>query len=109
VPEHAGGGLGRMLVQGMARDLIQRGGIRAVEAFGDSRDTGGCVVSADFLGGVGFKTHRPHPVHPRMRMELRSALTWRDELEAAVERLLGAVRPAPKSPNPARHTPRRVQ
>jgi GNAT superfamily N-acetyltransferase len=109
VPEHRGGGLGRMLVQGMAADLIRRGGIRAVEAFGDSRDTGGCVVSSDFLGGVGFKTHRPHKVHPRMRMELRSALTWRDELEAAVERLLGAVRPAPKSPNPARHTPRRVQ
>ncbi len=108
VPEHAGGGLGRMLVQGMARDLIERGGIRAVEAFGDSRGKGRCVVSSEFLGGVGFKTHRPHPVHPRMRMELRSVLTWRDEIEAAVERLLGAVRPAPKTPNPARPTPRRV-
>jgi GNAT superfamily N-acetyltransferase len=32
-PAYAGGGLGRMLVQGMARDLIKRGGIRAVEAF----------------------------------------------------------------------------
>jgi GNAT superfamily N-acetyltransferase len=101
-PAHRGGGLGRMLVQGMARDLIRRGGIRAVEAFGDSRDRGGCVVPSDFLGSVGFKTHRPHPVYPRMRMDLRSALTWRDELEAAVERLLGAVRPAPKTPNPAR-------
>lgn len=109
VPEHAHGGLGRMLVQGMARDLIQRGDIRAVEAFGDSRDQGRCVVARDFLGGVGFKTHRPHPVYPRMRMELRSALTWRDELETALERLLGVVRPAPKTTNPARHTPRRVQ
>lgn len=108
VPEHAGGGLGRMLVQGMARDLIRRGGIRAVEAFGTTGPSGKCVVSSDFLGSVGFKTHRPHPRHPRMRMELRSALTWRDELEAAVERLLGAVRPAPKTPNPARHTPRGV-
>ena len=108
-PEHAGGGLGRMLVQGMARDLIKRGGIRAVEAFGDTRSEGQCVVSNDFLGGVGFKTHRPHPRHPRMRMELRSVLTWRDELESAVERLLGAVRPSThKTPNPARHTPRGV-
>ena len=80
------------------------GGVR-----GQPRHRAGAWCPADFLGGVGFKTHRPHPVHPRMRMELRSALTWRDELEAAVERLLGAVRPAPKSPNPARHTPRRVQ
>ena len=36
-PEYRGGGLGRMLVQGMAKDLVKRGGIRAVEAFGDTR------------------------------------------------------------------------
>jgi GNAT superfamily N-acetyltransferase len=102
-PEHAGGGLGRMLVQGMARDLIKRGGIRAVEAFGDLRGPGRpgpnvgsprCVVPADFLGSVGFKTQRPHPTTPRMRMDLRSALTWKDEVEAALERLAGVVRPA---------------
>jgi hypothetical protein len=29
-----------------------------------------------------------------MRIELRTALTWRDEVEAALDRLLGAVRPA---------------
>ena len=96
-PDHAGGGLGRMLVQGMARDLIERGGIRAIEAFGDSTGRRPCLVPADFLGSVGFKTHRQHPVSPRMRMELRSALTWRDEVEAALERLVGAVRPKPAS------------
>ena len=93
-PEHAGGGIGRMLVQAMARDLVQRGGIRAVEAFGDTRSRGGCVVSAEFLAHVGFRTHRPHPTTPRMRMDLRSALTWKDEVEAALERLVGVVRPA---------------
>jgi GNAT superfamily N-acetyltransferase len=95
-PDAAGGGLGRMLVQGMARDLIERGGIRAVEAFGDTRGGGRCVVPVDFLGSVGFKTHRAHSTTPRMRMELRSALTWKDEVEAALERLLGAVRPLRK-------------
>lgn len=95
-PTAAGGGLGRMLVQGMARDLIERGGIRAVEAFGDTRGGGRCVVPVDFLGSVGFKTHRAHGTTPRMRMELRSALTWKDEVEAALERLLGAVRPLRK-------------
>ncbi len=96
-PADRRGGLGRMLVQGMARDLIERGDVRAVEAFGDRRGTPGrCVSSVEFLGSVGFKTHRPHPVNPRMRMDLRSALSWRDEVEAAVERLIEAVRPNPR-------------
>ena len=96
VPAHQRGGLGRMLVQGMARDLIERGGIRAVEAFGDTRGNRSCVVPVDFLGSVGFKTQRAHSTTPRMRMDLRSTLTWKDEVEAALERLLGAVRPSPK-------------
>ena len=110
-PDARRGGLGRMLVQGMARDLMERGGIKAVEAFGDTRGDPGwdthrpphdhargsrCVASVEFLGSVGFKTHRPHARHPRMRMDLRSALTWRDEVEAALEKLIGVVRPAPK-------------
>lgn len=102
-PARTGGGLGRQLVQGMARDLIERGDIRAVEAFGRAgRAPRGhlCTVPAGFLGGVGFKTQRPHPSTPRMRMDLRSALTWRDEVEAAIERLVGVVRPAPKSARP---------
>jgi hypothetical protein len=86
-----------MLVQGMARDLIKRGGIKAVEAFGDTRGPGrrgSCVVPADFLGSVGFKTQRAHGATPRMRMDLRAALSLKDEVEAALERLVGAVRPA---------------
>ena len=97
-PAHRGGGLGRMLMQGMARDLVQRGGIAAVEAFGDARGRPGRhLLPVDFLGGVGFKTHRAHPTTPRMRMDLRTAVRWRDEVEAALERLVGVVRPAPKS------------
>ena len=97
-----GGGLGRMLVQGMARDLIERGGIAAVEAFGDTRGPGrpgarSCVTPVDFLTSVGFKTQRAHAITPRMRMDLRTTLSWREELEGALERLLGAVRPAPKT------------
>lgn len=107
-PARTGGGLGRLLVQGMARDLIRRGGIRAVEAFGHarSRRRHECTVPADFLGSVGFKTQRPHVTTPRMRMDLRSALTWREEVEAAIERLVGAVRPVPQAARPP--TPTRV-
>ncbi len=96
-PEHADAGLGRMLVQGVAKDLLKRGGIRAIEAFGavPSRHEGygGCVLPADFLLRVGFKTHRPHGSYPRMRLELKSVLTWREEVEGAIEKLIGVVRP----------------
>lgn len=93
---HRGGGLGRMLVQGMAKDLVQRGGVKAVEAFGDTRGrTGHCVVPADFLLAVGFSTHRAHAVNPRMRMDLRTTLSIREELERGLERLLAPVRPRP--------------
>jgi hypothetical protein len=54
-------------------------------------------MPADFLGSVGFKTQRAHITTPRMRMELRTALSWRDEVEQALERLVGVVRPAPKA------------
>jgi GNAT superfamily N-acetyltransferase len=109
-PSQRGFGVGRLLIQAMAKDLLTRGGIRAVEAFGDTRASGGaserdCVLPTDFLLGVGFKTHRPHPTYPRMRMDLRSALTWREEFEVALDRLLGAVHPS-RQPAPARPTQR---
>jgi hypothetical protein len=99
-PEHAGGG------------------IRAVEAFGDTRaprrgrhsphaDAGhSCVLPADYLLRVGFKTQRTHPRYPRMRLELKSAVTWRSEVEHALERLLGVVRPTRPAPAPHAPTPR---
>jgi GNAT superfamily N-acetyltransferase len=93
-PAYRGGGLARMLVQGMARDLVERGGIGAVEAFGDSSGRGGrCLLPVEFLSSVGFKTHRPHPTAPRMRMDLRGAISWKDEVETALGRLVGAMRP----------------
>lgn len=102
-PGLRGGGLGRMLVQGMAKDLIRRRTeVRAVEAFGDTRGREGCVIPSDFLGSVGFKTQRAHPTSPRMRMELRSAVSWREEVEQALERLVGAVRPTPAPEAPLR-------
>ena len=49
----------------------------------------------DFRLRTGFRTHRPHPVAPWVRMDLRSTVTWMDEVEAALERLVGVVRPSP--------------
>lgn len=112
--EHAGAGLGRVLLQVMARDLVRRGvgrstgsGLRAVEAVAvhapprGARDSGVCgPVPAEFLQRVGFRTVRPHPTHPRLRLDLRTALTWREEVGSVWERLIGAVRPPVTAPAP---------
>ncbi len=93
VPEFAGGGLGRMLVQGVAKDLTKRG-VKAVEAFADLKwETRNCMVPADYLLSVGFKTVRPHHRYPRLRLELRTALSWKSDVEYALEKLLGSMSP----------------
>ncbi|MGZ4596226.1 MAG: GNAT family N-acetyltransferase [Actinomycetes bacterium] len=113
--EYQGGGFGRMLVQAVAKDLSRRG-VRAIEAFGTltpsadggdaaddpvgeasrtARRTGPCVVPADYLLAVGFKTVRPHHRYPRLRLELKNALSWREDVEVALERLLGSMNPEP--------------
>lgn len=90
-PDFVGGGLGRMLAQSAAKDVVRRG-IKAIEAFGDAQWTGpSCLLPADFLLSVGFKTVRQHPRFPRLRLELRTALSWREDVEVALERLLGSI------------------
>src|SRR5260370_29631572 len=98
--EFAGGGLGRMLVQGVAKDLTRRG-VKAIEAFGDLRSEGlSCVMPADYLLAVGFKTVRPHLHYPRLRLELKPAGSWRQGDG-------GALGPPPRSllPGPAGRLP----
>jgi len=95
LPDFQGGGLGRMLLQSLAKDLGRRG-VRAVEAFGDEKwEHPSCIVPAEHLRAVGFKTVRPHHRHPRLRLELKSAVSWREDVEVALERLLGSMSPDP--------------
>jgi GNAT superfamily N-acetyltransferase len=96
VPDFQGSGLGRILLQGVAKDLTRRG-VRAIEAFGDERweSPGECVLPADHLRSVGFKTVRPHHRYPRLRLELKTAATWREDVEVALEKLLGSLTPDP--------------
>ncbi|MDQ2748346.1 MAG: GNAT family N-acetyltransferase [Pseudonocardiales bacterium] len=112
MPEFTGGGLGRMLVQGVARDASRRG-IKAIEAFGLAtappesdepaewaapwprrpRPSGAhsCVLPADYLLAVGFKTVRPHPRTPRLRLDLKATVSWKEDVEYALERLLASM------------------
>lgn len=99
VPEFRGGGLGRMLVQGVARDIVRRG-VRAIEAFGrtgagapehaDDVDHT-CLLPADYLRAVGFKTVRRHPRTPRLRLDVKTTATWKEDVEYAIERLLSSM------------------
>lgn len=115
VPEFRGGGLGRMLLQGVARDLVRRG-IKAIEAFGRADTTPGpdrgwavakaprraadrhdadadhrCVLPTEYLRAVGFKTVRQHPKTPRLRLDVKSTVSWKEDVEYAIERLLGSM------------------
>ncbi|PYC87529.1 GNAT family N-acetyltransferase [Streptomyces tateyamensis] len=92
LPEFQGQGLGRVLVQTVAKDLVQRG-FRAIEAFGAAGlERPSCLLPADHLLAVGFKTVRPHHRYPRLRLEARSTASWR---EGALELLLGGGRQEP--------------
>lgn len=88
VAEFTGGGLGRVLVQAVAREVVQRG-IRAIEAFGYLGDPAEhpCLLPAEYLLAVGFKTVRPHPRTPRLRLDIRTTLSWKEDVESALERL----------------------
>jgi hypothetical protein len=99
VADFAGGGLGRMLVQGVARDVVRRG-IRAIEAFGrlgeqSEPDPFGpklhCLLPAEYLLAVGFKTVRPHPRTPRLRLDVKTTATWKEDVEYALDKLLSSM------------------
>ena len=101
--EHRGHGVGRHLVQTAAGLLVRRD-IRALEAVGTYHDGPSCMLPASWLEAIGFAVVRPHPVTPRLRMDLQTTLRWRP-LEAAWSRLTGLVG-APAAPEPATYARR---
>ncbi len=91
LPEWRSAGIGRMLAQSVAAELVPRG-VKAIEAFGSTGPLSrGCLLAADYLRSVGFKTVRPHPAYPRLRMELKSTVSWRYDVEYALERIFGTA------------------
>lgn len=102
--EHRGHGVGRQLVQSAAA-LVARRDIRALEAVGSYRHGPSCMLPAAFLEQVGFTVVRPHPVTPRLRMDLQTTLRWRSDLGAAWHRLTGLVA-QPVATDPATYAQR---
>ena len=89
-PRYAGRGLGRRLVQTAVRDVLTHDH-RAIEAFATTRGDR-CLVPVDFFTAVGFHVVREHPAYPRLRLDLRTALAWREDVEHALDRIFAPVR-----------------
>lgn len=102
-------GLRKALVQAAAKEALHHR-VRSLEVVGArplavSRHA--CVLDVAFLEKVGFRLERDHPAYPRLRMDLRTVVTLRDEAAAALSRALSWVpgaRPVPEThPNGHSH------
>ena len=100
-------GIGRQMVQ-TAAGLVVRRDIRALEAVGTYQDGPSCMLPTGWLEAVGFGIVRPHPITPRLRMDLQSSLRWAD-LGAAWHRLAGLVSSPPAAPEPAAYAQREAR
>lgn len=101
--EFQGKGIGRQMMQSAA-GLAARRDIRALEAVGTYREGPSCMAPASWLLTVGFGVVRPHPVTPRLRMDLQTTVRWKPDLGAAWQRLTGLV-PQGVPPEPAAFEP----
>jgi hypothetical protein len=104
-----GGALRKALVRAAAKEALRHGSrsLDAVAARPVAPARHPCLLDAGFLEDLGFYVERDHPVYPRMRIDLRRALTLGDEVAEALQRVLAkvhAVRPVPEThPNGSSH------
>jgi hypothetical protein len=97
-------GLRKALVQTAAKDAL-RHKARSIDAIGARAQAvrrHPCVLEVDFLERSGFRVEREHPAYPRMRLDLRTVLSLKDEVAGVAARALARVprlRPA-EAPHP---------
>ncbi|MEO7130210.1 MAG: N-acetyltransferase [Dermatophilaceae bacterium] len=108
-------GLCKALVQSAAKDAL-RAKVRTIEAIGArplavARHP--CVLEVGFLERCGFRVERDHVIYPRLRMDLRTVVSLKDEATERIARALARVtrgHPVPAHPDTgarARTAPRR--
>jgi GNAT superfamily N-acetyltransferase len=91
LPEAAGMGIGKALVQAVLKEAKTRGK-KAVEAYGDRAwQHEACILPGAFLEAIGFRVKREHPRFPLYRLDLGSLAKHRKNVEAAVEAFLESV------------------
>lgn len=92
-----GAGLARLLLEAVERDLHKRG-LKTLEAFGcpatgheEGAETGPTACRpVDFYERHGFKVRSRGPGPVIVRMELRSIVSWTENLEGVLDGLLAA-------------------
>ncbi len=104
-----GKGLRKVLVQAAAKEALSHRArsLDVVAARPLAVHRHACVLEAPLLEEAGFRVERDHPTYPRLRIDLRTLVTIRDEAAEAVRRALAkvpGVRPVPEThPNGSSH------
>jgi len=96
-------GLGRVLLFSALKDIAHRGE-RHVWAYGYSRreDMHNVpMVGVEFLLRHGFVVETPHPLYPLLRMDVRSLVSWTENLETMLQTLRIPLRRPMPVPSPS--------
>lgn len=102
VPDLRGKGLGRLLIESVARDLYRRR-FKALETHGISVPGEAPPGPAEFFFACGFRVTRDHGEAPLMRLDLKSLIPGRDSVQSLLEKiplqsLSGRPMPRPEPP-----------
>lgn len=93
-------GLGGVLLRAALKDLAGRGE-RTVQAYALARTADyetAPMVGVEFLLRNGFTVARPHPEVPLLRLDLKSLVSWSDNLESVLDSLRIPVRVPKRAP-----------
>lgn len=84
-------GLSKLLLSAVERDLHKRG-LQALEAFASAASPEGPTAarSVEFYERNGFRVKGRDPVLPLLRLELKSVVSWTENLDALLDALLAA-------------------
>ncbi|EWT01017.1 GCN5 family acetyltransferase [Intrasporangium oryzae NRRL B-24470] len=101
-PSVSGNGLRKVLVQAAAKDALrhQARSLDAIAARPLAVARHACVLEVAPLEKLGFRVERDHPAYPRLRLDLRTVVTVKDEVTAFVSRAIARIpgaRPAPET------------
>jgi GNAT superfamily N-acetyltransferase len=98
--EARGRGIGGVLLRAALRDLAQRGE-RSVQVYADAsgvRAAESPMVGVEFCLRHGFVVERPHPQVPLMRLDLKTLVSWTENLESVLESLRLPLRVPERAP-----------